>query len=279
LSFHARVKSHNPEFRQKNHIRPDDITVEQDKYYVSFLSSEGDTMKGPVPFFYGSWFDPQRGSVPINWCIHPEMARFPAMLEYYYSTATTNDYFMAMQVFDFGMNNLKGFSKHIKELMEKTDLRCMVTDFADPSDYPANKETFLNIIQPLGAVDGLFQKSTRQGYNRTVAGGIPLAGTSENLTYWYRLLPGVWKAPWQKMYKDPSQREQVLQTVLNEIEKEAAAHEPPYLIIVYTDLHEFDLHCTMHREIANRLDPARFKAVRLDEGMSMLRRLNQAQVK
>jgi hypothetical protein len=97
------------------------------------------------------------------------------------------------------------------------------------------------------------------------------------LTYWYRLLPGGWSAPWQKMYTDSGQREQVLQTALNEIEKEAEAHKPPYLIVVYTDLHNFDKHCEMHREIAGRLDEKKYKLVRLDEGLSVLRRINQIQ--
>ena len=137
------------------------------------------------------------------------------------------------------------------------------------------KEKFLRTIQPLGAVDALFEYSTPQGYNRIVSGGVPLAGTSMNLTYWYRLLPGGWRAPWQKMYKNPEQQQIIFDTILGEIEKEAAAHKPPYLIVVYTDLHEFDLHCEMHHEIADRLDAKRFKVVRLDEGMSMLRKAEQ----
>ncbi len=277
LSFHSEVKAHDSEFHQKKHITPEQVVVDKDKYYVTFLSSEGDSMKGPEPFFFGSWFDPARGSVPMNWAMHPEMVRFPAMLEYYYSTATTNDYFLAMQAFNFGMRNLDQFSERIKQLMEQADMRCIVTDFAHPSAYPVNKEKFLNIVAPFGAVDALFEKSTLQGYNRYVGNGIPLVGTSMKLTYWYRLLPGGWSAPWQKMYTDSGQREQVLQTALNEIEKEAEAHKPPYLIVVYTDLHNFDKHCEMHREIAGRLDEKKYKLVRLDEGLSVLRRINQIQ--
>ncbi|MGE4488788.1 MAG: GxGYxYP domain-containing protein [Kiritimatiellales bacterium] len=272
LSFHAAVQPHDATFRQKLHITPDDVSVDSNRYYVAFLSSEGDSMKGPLPFFFGSWFDPARGSVPMNWCINPEMVRFPAMLEYYYSTATTNDYFLAMQVFNFEMKNLNGVSLRIKDLMQQADLRCVVTDFAHPAKNPAGKEEFLNIVQPLGAVDALYEHSTQQGYNRILPSGIPLAGTSMKLSYWHRLLPGGWGSPWQKMYKDPEQRELIFKTVLNQIRKEADAHEPPYLIAVYTDLHEFDRHCEMHQEIARRLDPERFRVVRLDEAMSVLRK-------
>ncbi|MFA5688723.1 MAG: GxGYxYP domain-containing protein [Kiritimatiellales bacterium] len=275
LSYHAKVPAHQPEFKQKQHIAPENVTVEKNKYYVTFLSSEGDSTKGPLPFFFGSWFDPARGSVPMNWCMHPEMVRFPAMLEYYYDTATTNDYFVAMQVFNFEMKNLSAFSAHVKKLMQQADISCVIADFANPADNPVKKENFLRILQPLGAVDALFEYSTPQGYNRVISGGIPLAGTSMNLTYWYRLLPGGWDAHWQKMYKDPAQQSMVFDVVIGEIEKEAAAHQPPYLIVVYTDLHEFDLHCEMHREIAARLDPKRFKVVRLDEGMSALRQWNK----
>lgn len=272
LSFHARVPARTEPSRQALHVTPDDVEVDTDRYYVVFLSSEGDTMKGPLPFFFGSWFDPARGSVPMNWGLHPEMIRFPAMLEYFYETATPHDYFYAAQVFNFEMQGLDRFAAHIRDLMHQADLHCVLTDFARPTPNPEGKDTFLRIVNPLGAVDALFEHSTQQGFNRWSATGVPVVGTSMHLTYWYRLLPGGWRAAWQDIYRDPVEREAIFRVMLDEIEKEAAAHEPPYVIAVYTDLHEFDRHCEMHAEVARRLDPDRFSVVRLDEAMSVLQR-------
>ncbi len=273
LSFHARVKPHNKEFRQKKHITPEQVVVDKDKYYVTFVSSEGDSMKGPLPFFFGSWFDPARGSVPVNWGIHPEMVRFPAVLEYYYDTATTNDYFMAVQVPNYDMKRVNEFARHFRDRMKKADLKTMTADFAAPTTAFEKKKAFMDIVNPLGWVDCLFEKSTLQGYNRfTEEKQIPFVGTSMHLTYWYRLLSGGWRANWQDMYKDPESREQVLKAVLDEIGKEAAAHEPPYLIVVYSDMHAFDKFCELHREVAKRLDTEKYKVVRIDEAFSAMRK-------
>lgn len=278
LSFHAQVQAHDPAFRQQKAIRPEDVHVEDDVYYISFVTSEGDSMKGPLPFFFDSWFDPARGSVPMNWAIHPEMVRFPAMLEYYYSTATTNDYFVAMQVFHLDVMSpaaLHPFATRYADLMREADMPVTVVDFAYPSLNVANREQFISLVNPLGAFDVLFERSTRQGFNALVgAPPVPVAATSQYLAYWFRLLPGSWDAQWQDMYRDEAQREQVIQAVLNEIEIETATHDPPYLIVVYTDLHDFDRLCELHREIVDRLDPDRYRAVRLDEGFSILRAAN-----
>ncbi len=280
LSFHAAVKAKNPEFCQKVHVTPDDVSVEEDKYYIAFMTSEGDSMKGPLPFFFGSWFDPARGSVPMNWSIHPEVSRFPAMLEYFYETATTNDLFVGVQVFNFEMKKLEGFARSYAAAMKRADMSVTIADYANPSVDLKKKERFLDWVNPLGAVDVFFEKSTLQGYNyRSGKQKIPLAATGIQMTYWHRMLPGGWSAKWQEMYQTPEGREQVMQAAVKEIHEEAAAHEPPYLIVMYTDLHNFDRLPELHREIVAQLDPDKFKAVRLDEGFSAMRKWNPARTR
>ncbi len=66
------------------------------KTYVTFLASEGDTFKAPMTFQQGSWLDPYRGSVPINWGhIGVTALEFPIITKYTYDTMTTNDYFFS----------------------------------------------------------------------------------------------------------------------------------------------------------------------------------------
>ncbi len=95
-SFHTKVPPAHQVCKQQIDLTPETVKPEPNKYYVCFMTSEGDTMKGPIPFFYGSWWDKARGSVPVNWGINPLMGQyFPAMLQYYYDSATPDDYFFA----------------------------------------------------------------------------------------------------------------------------------------------------------------------------------------
>lgn len=88
------------------HVIPVDVTFTQKstfvssydptKKYVTFLASEGDTFKAPMTFQQGSWLDPYRGEVPINWgLIGITVEEFPIIAKYMYDTMTSNDYFFS----------------------------------------------------------------------------------------------------------------------------------------------------------------------------------------
>jgi hypothetical protein len=69
-------------------------TYDVTKKYVTFFASESDTIKVGVAFQHGAWLDPNRGKVPINWGLIADMSEeFPFAFDYFYSTATSNDYF------------------------------------------------------------------------------------------------------------------------------------------------------------------------------------------
>ena len=69
-------------------------TYQTDKKYVTFFASEGDTIKVGIAFQHGAWLDPNRGKVPINWGLIADMSvEFPFAYDYYFKTATHNDYF------------------------------------------------------------------------------------------------------------------------------------------------------------------------------------------
>lgn len=70
--------------------------LQRDKVYLSFIISDGDNL--PVlttSNFPQLWQDNTRGRFPIGWTISPSAhLLIPAIVDYYYSTATPNDSFL-----------------------------------------------------------------------------------------------------------------------------------------------------------------------------------------
>lgn len=68
----------------------------QDKIYVTFTFGEGDNLQYDQNHMRYLWEDPARGKVPINWTSSPLLYdAAPAILNYYWSTATENDQLVA----------------------------------------------------------------------------------------------------------------------------------------------------------------------------------------
>jgi hypothetical protein len=68
----------------------------QNKVYVSVILSDGDNVQYMQHRMTTNWADPARGSVPIGWTVQPLAADLdPGMLNYFWSTATTNDCLVA----------------------------------------------------------------------------------------------------------------------------------------------------------------------------------------
>ena len=266
-SFHSQVPAKNPPPRQGIHYTTNNVTVQPNTYYVCFMNSEGDTGKGVQPFFNYSWFDPDRGTVPMNWMVPCVMDRFPAMLEYYYNAATTNDYFAAMESFNLAMTNVVGFAQAVQADMAAGDLNVIDGD----ASLSTNERTFFETIRPIGGVD--LPSQTRQGELLFYPDGTPLAGADDLLVYWNQLLPGGWDADWASMYE--TNRLAVLNALTNEIQYVASVHNPPFIIFVYTDMvDDCGFLCRFHADVAAQLGP-QFKVARLDEALAAVRLWNQ----
>jgi hypothetical protein len=93
-SFHTRVPADRTAWRQTTAPRRPDAPA--GTRYVAFLASECTTQKAAGDGMqHGAWLDPARGKVAINWGMCAAFARqAPAVVDYYYSTATPNDYFV-----------------------------------------------------------------------------------------------------------------------------------------------------------------------------------------
>lgn len=92
LSFHAMVPAQIKDFKQKSCLS--DFRIDPNKFYITFLASEADTVKAPLSFNHGGYLSPNRGNIAINWGMPANTIEdFPAIVEYYRNTATENDYF------------------------------------------------------------------------------------------------------------------------------------------------------------------------------------------
>jgi hypothetical protein len=68
----------------------------QNKIYVSMTLSDGDNVQYIQHTMKMNWGSAARGTVPIGWTVQPLLADFdPAMMNYFWSTATTNDCLVA----------------------------------------------------------------------------------------------------------------------------------------------------------------------------------------
>lgn len=64
----------------------------ENKIYVAMILSDGDNIQYMQHRLKMDWGKPARGTIPIGWTVSPLAVDFdPAMLNYYWTTATTND--------------------------------------------------------------------------------------------------------------------------------------------------------------------------------------------
>lgn len=90
-SIHAAVRVDPGIFRQKPSA---ERSLERKTYVAVSVTESGD-----APWYWErcmrtTWGDPNRGKVPISWCLGPATLDIhPAVLEWYYRNATPNDFF------------------------------------------------------------------------------------------------------------------------------------------------------------------------------------------
>lgn len=66
----------------------------ENKVYIAIFLSDGDNVQYVQHKMHELWMNPDRGTMPINWTTSPSLVDFaPGMLNYYYATATENDFF------------------------------------------------------------------------------------------------------------------------------------------------------------------------------------------
>lgn len=127
LSFWTHVPCERTDWTQPARRDPAEFEL-CDRHYVALCTSEGDTPKMAVSVEGGAWLDSNRGAVPVNWGMNPlHLKFFPALLEFYWDTATPNDYFVggasgAGYTYPNRMPNPDAWMRQVGEYFAKADM-------------------------------------------------------------------------------------------------------------------------------------------------------------
>src|SRR5690606_2438432 len=100
----------------RGYLMADGKLVENGKEYLVFYVGDYDAASWLSQTTPTLWDDPNRGKVPLMWCISPVLAqRVPMAMEYRRSSATPNDYFAAAD---------NRSEEHTSELQSRENLVC-----------------------------------------------------------------------------------------------------------------------------------------------------------
>jgi hypothetical protein len=171
LSFHAVVPVEKPnnKLKQKTGIDIKNVKYDPKKFYVTFMASEADTAKSPATFQYGAWLDKNRGQVPINWGMMPEMyVDFPVIAVKQYTETTKNDYMYTSAQSFMGFTDIGAipedsrdtFAEKSKKLMELTDqyLLDLYSDYNVFTKIDTVREVYSNFAKKAGIL-GFFGRN------------------------------------------------------------------------------------------------------------------------
>lgn len=146
LSFHGQLPlSPDFKFKQKGKFNPDPEI--QEKVYLTFIESDG--------LGIGSWLKPGRGDIPYGWEMNEEYFHVaPALLEYYYETATDNDHFIGslsgpgyFYPKAYPPDMLPGVLRREDSLMRRMDLHVFgIMDFSEGDHAVGNADLPKRIV-------------------------------------------------------------------------------------------------------------------------------------
>jgi hypothetical protein len=260
LSFFSKIPVAKTAFRQDFH-RAENKRLGP-KYYIAFVTSDGDAPKLAQTFYAGHWFDPSRGAAPITWTINPKFAEwFPVFFEYYYATATQNDYFMCAA---------NGAGSPVINLMPD------VPQFARASAQACTKA---------GLYYADIQCSDAQSFSLYAHNAPGIRGFTNCL--FFNLDPPVWfvdhcppwatySALWYWKKNTPLELKADIQRVLDK-------KEPPYFLIVYPDFPAGNAGAnwknpdlprripTLWKNTVALLDSSRYEAVTIDAFFDLIK--------
>jgi hypothetical protein len=126
------------------------ISYSPTKIYVAVLMGDFDSSGWLYTQLPRMWEDTGRGSVPLSWCINPNLVEaYPDLIRHVYATATANDMFVTsancagyLSPTKLPVASIPLFTEHNIRFFEETDMTIapMVTDITEPSE--ALKDSF-----------------------------------------------------------------------------------------------------------------------------------------
>ena len=148
LSFSHHVPATPGFVYQNNHnIQPGKIYVPQDKIYIACIQTDG--------LGIGAWHEPGRGEIPYAWEVIMNYSWLaPAMMEYFYTMATPNDYFIGAlsgpgYIYPKAVpqDKLPGLIAEAQEMMELLDLRIFeIMDYSEGATVEGNTELTREVV-------------------------------------------------------------------------------------------------------------------------------------
>jgi len=265
LSFLSRVKPQFEKLRQIQHVQRAKKKKLENKIYIVFMLPEGDTPKIVLSVFAGHWADPMRGKVPINWGINPLFAaRFPPLIDYFYSTATPNDYFFA-GVGGAGYIDLKDYAdiplwaRHVNRNIRQADIRYVDLWYTNDTCL----KQFAEYAPDVKGYTTSFFSDTTMARIRYMQGNLPVI--SHKIFYWEGNTPQDLAADIMQFNEDMV---------------------PPHFSFVYVSYLAGNVHSdyrnadlprtipTLLGKAAQLLDTTKYKVVTLDEFFGAAKELN-----
>lgn len=148
LSFSHHVPA-TPGFVYHNHhnIEPGKTYTPQDKIYISCIQTDG--------LGIGAWHEPGRGEIPYAWEVIMNYSWLaPAMMEYFYTMATPNDYFIGAlsgpgYIYPKAVpkEKLPGLIAKAREMMDLLDLRVFeIMDYSEGATVEGNTELTEEVV-------------------------------------------------------------------------------------------------------------------------------------
>ncbi|MBC7327856.1 hypothetical protein H5T87_07045 [bacterium] len=255
LSFHSKAPlTKGFYFKQRNKHSITNTKLEE-KYYIAFVTNEGDTPKIVAGWQAGGWLNPHRGEVAINWGVNPILiAEFPAMMEAYYSTATPSDYFFAGvsgagYVYIDKIPDLDSFARHTARYLEIADES--VIDAWSTSESLKLYSRYAKIAK----LEGMLRNPRGDAKVIYLENGTPLIEPDSSIFY----ISG----------------NETPKEIADRIRRVAQNHKPPFFIEVYGGVSE---NCPLYyKSIMDELGK-NYKAVRLDEMMCLAKLAGQLEV-
>ncbi len=154
----------------------------QNKIYVSLTLSDGDNVQYMQHAMYLNWQSSARGAIPLGWTVQPLAADFdPGVLNYYWSTATTNDCLVAgpsgagyTHVEYWSSGNVASYTKAANFYLQRSGIRTITiwdnVSTATGNAYATNCPTLVGVNDQ---DDGYFTTA----YQKLPGIGFPSSGS------------------------------------------------------------------------------------------------------
>ncbi len=156
-------------FKNNHNVQPGKKYIPEKKVYVALVQTDG--------LGIGAWVKPGRGSIPYAWEVSMKFQYMsPAMMEYFYSQSTPNDYFIGalsgssyMYPKAFPKKWLPKEIEKAKSLMDSLDLKVFeIMDYSAEKTEAGNNELTKEIVDAyyagmpdaIGFLNGYFASHT-----------------------------------------------------------------------------------------------------------------------